>query len=210
MALYKPTKSSNSGVNYYGICDIAILGFEDKSSQFEWADIYLDVTIKQKGSDYTKSIRLNGYLEKEPDGSIKGGSVINRLYHFFDVLGVKAGINAKGDWETADGQPIKDIAKYLTDNHAVGLKTEPTDFPYLAYVYREKPKQPGGKVFTRVHHKINANSVDGRKKLEDDMNWMRDKGYLKEAPMGVGPEGHNKVSVEEMERVFGDDAMSNM
>ena len=209
MALYKPTKSSNPGVNYYGICDIAILGFEDKSSQFEWADIYLDVTIKQKGSDYTKSIRLNGSLEKEPDGSIKGGSVINRLYHFFDVLGVKAGVNAKGGWETEDGQPIDDIAGYLTENHAIGFDVEPKDFPYLAYVYKEKPKQPGGKVFTRVHHKINVNSPDGKNKLTSDMNWMRDKGYLKEAP-AVGPEGHNRVSVEEMDEVFGSDAMSNM
>ena len=56
MALFKPESSGNGGVNYYGICDIAILGFEDKSSQFDWADIYLDVTVKQKGSDYTKSI----------------------------------------------------------------------------------------------------------------------------------------------------------
>ena len=172
MALFKPEKSSNPGVNYYGICDIAILGFTDKSSQFDWADIYLDVSIKQKGSDYTKSIRINGSFEREADGSISGGSVINRLYHFFDVLGVKAGVN-----------------------------------DYVGYVYKEKPKQPGGKVFTRVHHKINVNSTDGRNKLTSDMNWMRDKGYLKEAP---AKEGWKDVSVEEMDEVFGSDAMSNM
>jgi len=207
MALYKPTKSENPGVNFYGICDIAILGFEDKSDQFDWADIYLDVTIKQRGSDYTKSIRINGSFDKGPDGSISGGSVINRLYHFFDVLGVKAGINAKGGWETEDGQPIDDIAGYLTDNHGIGLETEPKDFPYLAYVYKEKPKQPGGKVFTRVHHKINNNTPEGKKKLTDDMNWMRSKGYLKEAP---AKEGWKDVSVEEMDQIFGADAMSNM
>ena len=41
------------------------------------------------------------------------------------------------------------------------------------------------------------------------MSWMRQKGYLKEAPVS-DPEGHNKTSVEEMEKVFGNDAMSNM
>ena len=121
MALFKPKKSENTGTNYYGICDIAILDFKDISNQFDWADIYLNITVKQKGSDYTKSIRIAGSLEKEPDGSIKGGSVLNRLYHFFDVLGVKAGINSKGDWESEDGQPIKDVAKFLNDNHAEGM-----------------------------------------------------------------------------------------
>jgi len=43
--------------------------------------------------------------------------------------------------------------------------------------------------------------------LTDDMNWMRSKGYLKEAP---AKEGWKDVSVEEMDEVFGSDAMSNM
>ena len=49
MALVKPAnlKSSTSHTNYYGICDIAILDFKDKSAQYDWADIYLDITIKQ-------------------------------------------------------------------------------------------------------------------------------------------------------------------
>ena len=210
MALVKPTnlKSSSSHTNYYGICDIAILSFEDRSTQYDWADIYLDVTVKQKGSDYTKSIRISGSLEKGPDGSVSGGTVLNRLYHFFDILGVKAGVNAKGDWETEDGQPIDDIAGYLTSNHAEGIDANPTEFPFLAYVYKEKPKQAGGKVYTRVHHKINANSPNGRKSLEEDMNWMRSKGYLKEAPLET--KTVQETSTEELEEVFGSDALGNM
>ena len=208
MALIKPEKSSGKSVNFYGICDIAILSFEDKSSQYDWADIYLDTTIKQEGSDYTKSIRLTGSLERDPDGSVKGGSVLNRLYHFFDVLGIKAGINAKGDWETEEGTPIDNIADYLNENHAEGIDANPTTFPYLAYVYKEKPKQAGGKVFTRVHHKINANTVKGRKQIEDDMNWMRQKGFLKEAPIEAQPAQDKTVA--EMEEVFGSDAIGNM
>jgi hypothetical protein len=208
MALIKPKTSDKSNVNYYGICDIAILNFQDRSAQYDWADIYLDITIKQKGSDYTKSIRLAGSLEKGPDGSISGGSVLNRLYHLFDIIGVKAGINAKGEWETEDGKPIKDIAKYLTDGHSEGIDSTPTKFPFLAYVYKEKPKQVDGKVYTRVHHKINVNSTDGRKKLEDDMNWLREKGYLKEAPLES--KSTQDKTIEELEEVFGSDSLGNM
>ena len=208
MALIKPEKSSGKSVNFYGICDIAILSFQDKSNQYDWADIYLDVTIKQQSSDYTKSIRITGSLERGPDGSVTGGSVLNRLYHFFDVLDVKAGINAKGDWETEDGTPIDNIADYLNENHAEGIDSNPTTFPYLAYVFKEKPKQPGGKVFTRVHHKINVNTPKGRKQIEDDMNWMRQKGFLKEAP--IEAQSVQDKTVAEMEEVFGSDALGNM
>ena len=208
MALIKPEKSSGKSVNFYGICDIAILSFQDKSNQYDWADIYLDVTIKQQSSDYTKSIRITGSLERGPDGSVTGGSVLNRLYHFFDVLDVKAGINSKGDWETEDGTPIDNIADYLNENHAEGIDSNPTTFPYLAYVFKEKPKQPGGKVFTRVHHKINVNTPKGRKQIEDDMNWMRQKGFLKEAP--IEAQSVQDKTVAEMEEVFGSDALGNM
>lgn len=203
MALFKP--KAKTGVNYYGNCEIAILGYSDFSSKYDWADVYLDVEVKQKGSDYTKSIRIAGSFEKDPDGSITGGSVLSRLYHFFDILNIQAGINAKGDWETADGNPIEDIAAYLNDNHG-NESREPKSFPYIAYVYREKPKQAGGKVYTRVHHKININSPDGRKKLDDDVNWFKSKGFIKEAK----EDEPSKVSQEELDNVFGSDAMSNM
>tara|TARA_R100000458_G_C8242433_1_gene221120 strand:+ start:611 stop:1237 length:627 start_codon:yes stop_codon:yes gene_type:complete len=208
MALIKPTTSDKPSVNFYGICDIAVLNFQDRSAQYDWADIYLDITVKQKGSDYTKSIRLAGSLDKGPDGSVSGGSVLNRLYHLFDILGVKAGINAKGGWETEDGESIDNIADYLNKGFAEGIDSKPTNFPYLAYVYKEKPKQVDGKVYTRVHHKINVNSVDGRKKLEDDMNWLRQKGYLKEAPLET--ESTQDKTMKELEEVFGSDSLGNM
>ena len=205
MGIIRPTsKGSNETSNFYGICDIAVLGFRNKSENYDWADVYLEVDVKQKGSDYTKTIRLAGSLDRDPDGSVTGGSVLNRLYHFFDVLGVSAGINAKGDFETEDGTPIEDIAKYLSDNHSVGSE-EPTNFPYLAYVYKEKPKQAGGKVYTRVHHKINVNSEEGRRKLTDDVNWFKINGFIKEAKLE-----DPKTTVEEMEEVFGSDAIGNM
>ena len=56
MAIFRPTGGESSGNNFYGICEIAILNFEEKSSQIEWADIQLDIEVKQKGSDYTKQL----------------------------------------------------------------------------------------------------------------------------------------------------------
>ena len=181
MAIFRPEGGSSSGSNFYGVCEIAILGFTDKSSEFKWADVYIDVEIKQKGSDYTKNIRIAGDLEKS-DGKITGGSVLKRMYNFFDIIGEKAGLTVEGMWEDEDGNDIKDIAAHLNQRHAQTIMpdTEP-DFNYLAYVYKEKPKEKGGKVYSRVFHRIQQNNDKGRQVLESDVKWFKDKGFLKEA-----------------------------
>ena len=63
MAIFRPQGSSSAVNNFYGVCEIAILGVEEKSAAFKWADIYLDIEIKQKGSDYTKQLRIAGDIE---------------------------------------------------------------------------------------------------------------------------------------------------
>ena len=182
MAIFRPEGTSSSGSNFYGICEIALMGFADKSSEFDWADVYIDVEIKQKGSDYTKQLRISGDLEKDTNGKITGGSVLKRIYHFFDVIGEKAGLNIDGEWEDGDGNKIEDIASYLNQHHSslVMPDTDP-DFNYLAYVYKEKPKQKGGKVYSRVFHKVQKNDLVGRTQLESDVKWFKNKGFLKEA-----------------------------
>ena len=181
MAIFRPEGGSSSGSNFYGVCEIAILGFTDKSSEFKWADVYIDVEIKQKGSDYTKNIRIAGDLEKS-DGKITGGSVLKRMYNFFDIIGEKAGLTVEGMWEDEDGNDIKDIAAHLNQRHVASIMpdTDP-DFNYLAYVYKEKPKEKGGKVYSRVFHRIQQNNDKGRQVLESDVIWFKDKGFLKEA-----------------------------
>ena len=182
MAIFRPEGTSSSGSNFYGICEIALMGFADKSSEFDWADVYIDVEIKQKGSDYTKQLRISGDLEKDTNGKITGGSVLKRIFHFFDVIGEKAGLNIDGEWEDGDGNKIEDIASYLNQHHSslVMPDTDP-DFNYLAYVYKEKPKTPGAKVYSRVFYRIQKNDADGRKKLEEDVKWFKSKGFIKEA-----------------------------
>lgn len=180
MAIFRPKESSGS--NFYGVCKFAILGFEDKSSEFDWADLYLNVEIKQEGSDYTKELRITGNLEKDAKGNITGGSALKRLYHFFDVIGDEAGLNVRGEWENAEGEKIHDIVKYLNAGHAQDIipDTEP-EFNYLAYIYKEKPKVKGGKVYSRVFNKIQRDNDEGRKKLDADVKWFKSKGFIKEA-----------------------------
>ena len=181
MAIFRPESGSSSSNSFYGICEVAIIGFEDRSSEFKWADIYLDIEVKQKGSDYTKQLRILGDLEKS-DGKITGGSVLKRLYNLFDIIGEKAGLTVDGKWENEDCEEIHDIAKYLNQKHSSNVMpdTDP-DFNYIAYVYKEKPKEKGGKVYTRVFHRVNLNDENGRKQLESDVKWFKDKGFLKEA-----------------------------
>ena len=180
MAIFRPEMSSGS--SFYGICEIALNNFEDKSSQFDWADIFINVTVNQKGSEYTRDIKIAGSLERDGGGNITGGSVLKRMYVFFDAIGCKAGLNVKGEWEDAEGKPIEDIASYLNTHFAqVAMPDAGLDYNYLAYIYKEKPKKDGDKAWTRTYHKIYQNSEANKAKLDDDIKWLKGKGVIKEA-----------------------------
>ena len=178
MAIFKP-ESSGSFTDYLGICEIALMSFTDKSKDFEWADIFIEVTVKQKGSDYDKPLQIKGSLERE-NGVVTGGSVLKRMYHFFEQIGCSAGINVQGNWEDENGDEIKDIASYLNEKFAcISMPDSPPDsYPYIAYFYKEQPKVPGGKSYTRVFTKAYQNKDENKAKLENDVNWMKSKGYL--------------------------------
>ena len=113
MAIFRPTM--NSSASYFGICAIALNNFEDKSAEFDWADIFIDVTVNQEGSEYTRNIKIAGSLEKDAKGNITGGSVLKRMYKFFDVIGCTAGLNVKGKWESEEGIEISNIAEYYDE-----------------------------------------------------------------------------------------------
>ena len=180
MAIFKP-ESSGSYTDYLGICEIALMEFNDKSKDFDWADIFIEITIKQKGSDYDKPLQIKGSLDREK-GIVVGGSVLKRMYHFFEQIGCGAGINVQGEWEDEEGNKIEDIAGYLNEKFSsISMPdSPPDDFPYIAYLYKEQPKVPGGKSYTRVFSKVYQNKEDNKAKLENDVNWMKSKGYLKE------------------------------
>ena len=50
----------------------------------------------------------------------------------------------------------------------------------MAYIYREKPKKPGDKSWTRVYHKIYIKAEGNEGKLMDDITWLKGKGIIKE------------------------------
>ena len=179
MAIFKP-ESNGSYTNFLGYCEFGILEFKDKSGDFDWADIYIEMRVKQKGSDYDRTVQIKGGLDRE-NGKITGGSVLKRMYHVFEQLGCGAGINVKGEWEDENGDKIADIAKYLNDNFIIGNnETYEPNMDFIGYFYRENPKTPGGKSYTRIWNKIYKNKEENKSKLEKDVEWMKSKGYIKE------------------------------
>ena len=180
MAIFKPVSKGGSN-KFLGICEVALLGFKDRSDEFDWADLFLDVEVKPKDSEYSRNIQIKGSFEKDSKGKIEGGSVLRRLYVFFEAIGCTAGLNVNGGWEEENGDKIEDIVEYLTNNFlsAVIPGTDPA-FNYLAYIYREKPKKSGDKSWTRVYHKMYKNLVGNSTKLQDDITWVKDKGIIKE------------------------------
>ena len=202
MALFKP-KSSATGTPYFGVCEIAIVGFEDKSGKFDWSPIMFDVVVKQKGSEYDRRLTIKGGLDKDKDGNIVGGSVLSKMYHLFDNIKAGVGINIKGKWETEAGEPVSNISDFLNNMCTQNANPDGTceSYPYLAYVYKETPKQAGGKVYSRVHHRVYPNAPGNDAKLLSDVNFAKSKGWLKEfdGPIANG-----------IQQVNTDDALDSM
>ncbi len=181
MAIFKPAMTESTGGNKFtGICDFAIISYEDKSDMFDWADLYLDIEVKQEHSDYTRKLQIKGSFEKDSSGNITGGSVLKRLYTFFDAIGCTAGLNVKGEWEDEDGNKIENIADYLNKGGTDGDVDTVSAYRYIAYFYKEQPKKPGAKAYTTVWPKVYFNTDENKAKLKKDIDWLKSKGYLKE------------------------------
>lgn len=178
MAIFKPTMSNNNN-NNLGISEFGLIEFTDKSGDFDWADIFIEVKIKQKDNAYDRMLQIKGSFEFE-NGKIVGGSALKRMYQFFDEIGCSAGINVDGEWEDESGNKIENIEKYLNDNFLKPGSDYEVPMEYIGYFYNEPPKTPGGKIYTRVWSKIYKNSKENKVRLEDDVKWMKSKGYIKE------------------------------
>jgi len=179
MAIFRPEIKQGPS-KFFGICEVSILKYEDKSDQFDWADIFIDITVQQKGSEYSRNLKIAGALDKDSNGLITGGSVLKRMYTFFDAIGCKAGLNVKGEWEDDKGVRILEIDKYLNEQWLNPLNKDELHYDYVAYIYKEKPKKTGDKAWTRVYPKIYLNNEENKAKLKDDIDWLKGKGYIKE------------------------------
>ena len=181
MAIFKPAMTESTGGNKFtGICKFAVISFADKSDMFDWADLYLEVEVKQEHSDYTRKLQIKGSFEKDASGNITGGSVLKRLYNFFDAIGCTAGLNVKGEWEAEDGTKIDNIVDYLNKGASDGDVETVSSYRYLAYFYKEQPKKPGAKSYVNVWPKVYWANDENTAKLQSDIAWLKSKGYLKE------------------------------
>jgi hypothetical protein len=177
MAIFKPKTTSTTTsepVNYLGVIDVGILGFTDRSGDFDWADVFIEIELSVKNSEYSNKMAILGRLDKDSNDTITGGSVLNRLYKMFDAIECNAGLNIKGTWEDEHGNKIKDIAEYLNERYTTkGEK-------YHVYAYKKKPK-PGKKVFTEIYPKFYPLTVLGKIKCSEEAVWLKEKGIIKEA-----------------------------
>ena len=171
MPIFRPEIKQSSGNKFTGVCKFAILDFEDKSGLFDWADLYLEVEVKQEDSEYSRKLQIK----------IVGGSVLKRLYIFFDAIGCTAGLNVDGEWEDEKGNKIEAICDHLSMFTANPIPGSDIDsYPYIAYFYKEQPKKIGGRAYTSVWPKVYRYSEDNVTKLKNDITWLKGKGYLKE------------------------------
>ena len=88
MAIFKPEVSS-SPVSFLGPIEVGIINFKDKSSDFDWADVFIEVELSVKNSEYSNRMSICGRLDKDAEGKITGGSVLKRMYNLFDMLNCK-------------------------------------------------------------------------------------------------------------------------
>ena len=196
MAIFKPAGADNGGNSskFYGIIPVAITDFTNKSGEWSWADLFLSVTLNVEGSDYDKFLEIKGEFEKDGNGDISGGSVLNRLYKFFELIGCDAGLSVKNEWEDPDGNPIADIASYLRQRHVTGNPAS-TKYDFVAYIYKRKP-QPGKKAYSTVHTRLFPNTDKGKADLASHVEWMKTKGYFKEATESeAGPIANGETPV---------------
>tara|TARA_R110002051_G_scaffold249458_1_gene308895 strand:- start:746 stop:1330 length:585 start_codon:yes stop_codon:yes gene_type:complete len=173
MAIFKP-KSSGTPSGYLGPIEVGIIGFQDRSAEFDWSDIFIELELSVKNSEYSNKLAILGRLDKDADGKVTGGSVLNRMYNMFEAIGCEAGLNLDGKFEDKDGKEISDIGNYLEERYT--NKGE----QYTVYAYKKKPK-PGKKVYTEIYPRLYPLGQAAVDKCLSDVAWLKSKGVIKEA-----------------------------
>jgi hypothetical protein len=176
--------TGGGGSKWLGYCAVGILDWQDKSSDFDWADVYLVGTLKVSDSQYTQEFKLAGSFDKEPNGNIKTCTLLKRLYWLFDAIGFDGGPNVTGEMVDADGNAI-DLVNHFNINHVTDPLNPTLD--YTAYIYKEPGRKDPSKSYTTVFPKLTSNTAEGKKDLEGYINFMKSKNLIKEVQEGVVP-----------------------
>jgi len=184
--------SSGGSSKWLGYCPVGILDWQSKADQFDWADVYLVVTLKVQDSQYPQEMKLAGSFDREPNGNIKTCTLLKRLYWLFDTIGFKGGPNVQGEMVDEDGNSI-DLVNYLNINH-VGDPLNPT-MDFTAYIYKEAGRKDPTKTYTTVFPKLTPNTTEGKKDLEGYINFMKSKNLIKEVvDGGIAPQANGAVA----------------
>lgn len=199
MAIHRP-KDSTAGPSWLGFQEAAIVGVNNKvnDKNLEWADIALEIELACPGSDFTRIMKIIGKLEFDADGELYDNSLLRKLYRFFDVIGFDGGLNIYGEWETIDGKKITDeelenmLSQYAQDNTT---GQEGLSYDFYCYVY-QKPAKPGKDkdFYTEVYPRLADNNEAGRQDLENYINWLKTRGFLKEYQ---GPSKSNSTDTDD-------------
>ena len=180
MPRFRPTATANGvGSSFGGFMEGQIVDFNDRSDEFTWADIFIDVTFRVPNSQYPVFYSLKGTTDKEDNGNIKSCSLLNRIYYLFDALGFTGGPNVKGEWEDENGNIIPKLDEYLSQNHIKDDALTSENNPYHIFVYKEWVADKG-KAYTRVCPKIVMNTTKGIADLKSYVAFLRQKNILKE------------------------------
>jgi hypothetical protein len=185
MALLQTSTLGTTNTDFTGYFEAGMVKFEDKSGNFDWADVWLDVHFNIKGSQYPQIHSIKGSFDKEVDGTVKINKMVRQFNYLKDAIGFTGGINTEGKWESEDGKEITSIVDALTAhiNQMNGTDNPMLEPPlnFYIYVYKEAPKKPGDKIYKRVLGKICSNDAKGKSDLASYVTYMQQKGYLKEA-----------------------------
>jgi len=199
------TKTSSSNNDFTGYFEAGVMKVEDKSDQYDWADIWVDVHFTLKGSQFPQVHAIKGSFDKEADGTIQANKMVRHFNYFKDAIGFSGGINTEGEWETEDGQPIDDICDALNRhiNTMNGSDNPMLEAPlnFYIYLFREAPKKSGDRVYKRVLGKICSNDAKGKAELQSYVTYMQQKGFIKEASaedVAKGPSTTTTASADEL------------
>lgn len=186
MPRFRPNPTENGTGNVFmGFMEGQITSYKDRSDEFDWADIFIDVVFDVPKSQYPVTYSLKGTYDKEDNGNIKSCSLLNRIYYLFDAIGFKGGPNVIGEWEDEDGNQIESIENYLNQKHANENTTQ--NYPYHIYVYKEWVADKK-KAYTRVCPKVVLNTEKGISDLKSYVGFLRQKNIIKEYT-GEPPQG---------------------
>jgi len=164
---------------FLGFLPVAITGYEDRSSEFDWADVFLQVTLQIESSQYPVEMKIVGSYDREPNGNIKSCTVLKRLYWLFDQIGYDGGPNVQGDWVDEDGDEVTSIESVLNESYLDANPLTPK-MVYYAYVYKEPGKKDPSKSYTTVYPRLLPNTDKGRSELESYIAFLKGKNLIKE------------------------------